>query len=354
METETTEGGEQTDCSEVPGEQTAEQFFVSFRSERQAIEQDMESLTAGSDRVHETLDALLLRVQALEAAFMRSAHLLPKYDLQQYRSILKSLATGIGTRREELAPRKKFSFKRRDPAKSAKATACDDSVVLPRGPTTDSSVQDSAGKCSVVIESSPSELIEGEQAALISRGPGAISGRDVSLKALTSCRVVLLDHVGALHCHGLQRCEIIVGCIESSALLYDCHECIITLAAKQLRLHDSNRISLHLHTLSGPVVENCQQILVSPYNLTYPEVQAHWIAASLGTTTDISGTWAEVQDFNWHKRQASPNWCVLPDNMRPATLEFSDSTALSTDASLPPLLEELQCCDACFGDAKGN
>merc|ERR1719408_1114889 len=88
----------------------------------------MASLTADNAKVHEVLDALLLRVQALEAAFMRSKHLLPRYDLQRHHSALKALATAIGARREELAPRKKFSFKRKEPAAKAVASTAKPSV----------------------------------------------------------------------------------------------------------------------------------------------------------------------------------------------------------------------------------
>merc|ERR1711897_112720 len=91
-----------------------------------------------------------------------------------------------------------------------------------------------------------------------------------------------MGRIGALHCHNLSGCDIVVGVCGSSALLYNCRECSLTIAAKQLRLHDSEKIALHIHTLSGPVVENCQKILVSPYDLSYPCVDNHWQAAFLG------------------------------------------------------------------------
>lgn len=329
-------------------EGTPEEFFLSFRSEQQAIEQEMAALTASSERVHELLDALLLRAQALEASFLRSAHLLPKYDLQQYRSSLKALTTGIGARREELAPRKKFSFKRKE--KASKEASCGTGNVEPG-----QNLPQQATPPSVLADSSPGEVFEGLQAISVVKSAGEIAGKDVSLKSLSGCRILLLDHVGALHCHSLRRCEVIIGSIESSALLYDCHDCVITLAGKQLRLHDSDNISLHLHTLSSPVIEHCHHIVVSPFNLTYSEIEAHWSAASLGAlpcSPETTSPWADVQDFNWHKRQASPNWCIMPKQLWPCRLEFSSSSSLVDGAPVPPTLEELTVCQTCFDSSE--
>lgn len=343
VEVETTDDAKGAAGTE--GELTADQFFIHSRTEQQAIEQAMADLSAGTEQVHEVLDALLLRVQALEAAFMRSAHLLPRHDLGRQTTALKALTAAIGARREELAPRKKFSFKKREPSAKAAAKAAS-GYAEPSAPT--------AVDAKSVAAPYDGELFEGLKETSVVKGAGELAGRDVTLKALEGCRVLLLDHIGALHCHGLRRCEVIVGAIESSALMYDCRECVIILAAKQLRLHDSECISLHLHTLSNPVIEHSRRIAVSPYDLVYPEVERHWTSAALGaplhladsasSSASVAGLWSEMQDFNWHKRQASPNWCILPPSLRSARRECTDAASLAAAEPPPPRLEELEKC----------
>jgi len=256
--------------------------------------------------------------------------------------------------RERLAPRKKFSFKRKEKSASEKpsdnaagpagykaAASPEASKQLPAEPQQESRTGAEAGALSA-LGASTVELFEGLVEQAITREPGELASRDVTLRALTGCRVVLLDRIGALHCHSLRRCEIIVGAVSSSALLYDCHECVLTLAAKQLRLHDSDYIALHLHTKSGPVIEHCQRVVLSPYDLHYTGAEAHWAAAELGevgsaSSTSETGAWADMQDFDWHRRQASPNWRIVPAARRRTRIEVSGGAAeLASSAPLPP------------------
>eukprot|EP00444_Apocalathium_aciculiferum_P051850 CAMPEP_0183517964 /NCGR_PEP_ID=MMETSP0371-20130417/15222_1 /TAXON_ID=268820 /ORGANISM="Peridinium aciculiferum, Strain PAER-2" /LENGTH=394 /DNA_ID=CAMNT_0025715953 /DNA_START=41 /DNA_END=1225 /DNA_ORIENTATION=- len=332
------DGMECAEVDEIQGghEMTKEEFFGIFRTEQGAIREDLKAVSASSgDEVNQALDALLLRVQALEDSFTRAAHLLPPYDVQKYGGALKELASEIAVRREELAPRGKFSFKRRAPvAGGAEKVAGTEAAAVVSSSTASPSPQAVTG-----------QVYEDLQGQSISCASGDLAGEDVTLRRLEGCRIVLLDRVGALHCHELRRCEIIVGAVGSSALLYSCFDCVLTLATKQLRLHDSDNMLLHLHTLSGPVVEHCKRIAFAPYDLSYASVQEHMSAASLGTASaERSAPWADVQDFNWHKRQASPNWCILPEEHRRPRAEVADAKAAAAAAPMPPACADLDRC----------
>eukprot|EP00929_Paragymnodinium_shiwhaense_P043529 TRINITY_DN22382_c0_g1_i1.p1 TRINITY_DN22382_c0_g1~~TRINITY_DN22382_c0_g1_i1.p1 ORF type:complete len:401 (-),score=111.08 TRINITY_DN22382_c0_g1_i1:119-1273(-) len=351
-----------------------EAFLQSFRKEQQAVEEALEALrlegaAAGASQINERLDALLLRVQAMEVAFNCAASELTKYDVQRCRLTCRDMEGEISKLREQLAPRKKFGFKRNsvpkpaaveEPAKAssvegagaagadayvAKATSSSAAAVAP-------SVNGSGG------EAFNGELFEKLKGEVIVRGNGELAGRDVTLRDLETCQIQLLDRIGAMHCHGLRGCEIVVGAIGSSALFYDCKDCLITLAAKQLRFHDSERVALHLHTLSGPVIEHCRRMLFSPHDLRYPGLQDHVHAASLGELPALdalrSGIWSDVQDFNWHKRQASPNWRLVPVELRRRPLELT--TGAGDLPKSPAHLEALEAlfgrCRSCWEDAE--
>eukprot|EP00930_Biecheleria_cincta_P046729 TRINITY_DN32266_c0_g1_i1.p1 TRINITY_DN32266_c0_g1~~TRINITY_DN32266_c0_g1_i1.p1 ORF type:complete len:371 (-),score=60.15 TRINITY_DN32266_c0_g1_i1:251-1363(-) len=314
-----------------------EDFFKKFKAEEESVRDVLSSL-AGGDQVHEALDALLARHHVVEADFTRHAHLLPPYDVQKYRSSLKTLASDIAARREQLAPRKKFSFKRRaQPANNAtEATGPVDGYKAAEIPAEVSS--------SSKTGAFNGELIEGLKGSCVKVGPGELQGRDVSLRDLEDCRVVLLDQVGALHVHRLQRCEIVIAAVSSSALMHHCHECIFTFAAKQLRLHDSDQVVLHLHTRSSPIIEHCKNIMFAPFDLVWPGLEELLQKASLGSLGE-DGPWSDVQDFNWLKRQASPNWCLVPTELRRASRSFgavADAMeTLAASEKLPPSLPEL-------------
>eukprot|EP00913_Durusdinium_trenchii_P005584 g5204.t1 len=310
------------DTDGVSKEEFLKDFFKTFKAEKANIR---DALASVNGEVHEQLDGLLLRLQELEASFTRQAHVLPAYDVQQYRSILKGLTSDLATRREQLAPRKKFSFKRRNPPgpglseSESKGYTTSTSSDLPKDPNA----------------AFHGERLDDLENELIIRKPGDLQGRDVWLSHLRGCRVVFLDRIGALHVHHLKQCEVVVS---SSAMLHHCENCIFTLAVKQLRLHDSQTVALHLHTLSGPIIEHCQRVAFAPIDLHCPEGARLLQEASLGETAE-GGAWSEVQDFNWLKRQASPNWRLVPPALRRQGLELSEEVLrhFSQD-TLPPAL----------------
>jgi len=198
----------------------------------------------------------------------------------------------------------------------------------------------------------PALLLENRKNEALVHNPGDISGQDVTLRDLDGCRLLLLDRVGAVHCHNVHRCDIVIGAIGSSMLLYNCSDCTITIATKQLRLHDSERMLFHLHTLSGPVIEHSRRIAFAPHDVCYPELAEQVTAATLGVlrpatgADDDRGPWADVQDFNWHKRQASPNWIVVPRSARRDPRKFEQGAAAASAEPLPPPLCELESCQA--------
>lgn len=316
-------------------------FFHAFRAEHQAIRDLLAVARSGPEEsaatVNGTMDAMLVKTQNLEADFTRIAHSLTRYDEQHYRASLRELEVEIAKQREHLAPRKKFSFKRREPATqgAGKATESEQAAKEAAGGYGASAASPAPAPAPALAPEFLGELFEDMEGSSVARGAGELAGRDVTLRNLKGCRVVLLDRIGALHCHGLRSCEIVIGAISSSALLYDCKDCELTFVAKQLRLHDSEHIALHLHTLSGPVIEHCRRVLISSHDLSYPGAEAHWAAADLGTP-GVGVTWSDMQDFNWHRRQASPNWRVVPAERRRPRLEIEAAKAFAERAPLPP------------------
>jgi len=329
---------------------TKEDFFKTFKAQEQVLKEELAAvmdaggeIEAAEAQIHEVLDAVLAKVQALEASFTRSAHILPAYDVQTYRAALKAISGGIAAKRELLAPRKKFSFKNR------KAPAV---AATPEEPTLSSAA---GGSSAAVASSFVGDVFNGERfeelrGVTVFRGPGELKGRDVQLRDLEGCRIVLLDMIGALHVRNLRRCEVIVGAVSSSALMHHCHECVFTLAAKQLRLHDSDQVALHLHTLSGPVIEHCKRIVFAPFDISWPEREGQLKSSGLGTINMTGGPWTEVQDFNWLKRQASPNWRQVPEELRRPGLGAPE---LRTSAgAAPPKLPELERYKSCWDTGK--
>lgn len=43
----------------------------------------------------------------------------------------------------------------------------------------------------------------------------------------------------------------------------------------QLRIHNTEACDLYVHTVSGPIIEDCDSLRFAPYALTYPGLEGH-------------------------------------------------------------------------------
>lgn len=159
------------------------------------------------------------------------------------------------------------------------------------------------------------EAVPPELAAKRRRLAATASGRDLRLLSLTDCTILLLDPLKALRMDGLTRCTVLTGTVAGSVLLHNCEDCTFQIAARQLRLHTSTRCDLYLHCLSRPIIEHCTAFRFAPYGLSY-EGQAEDMRRAGLEKPSAPHLWRSVDDFNWHRVQASPNWSVLPPGQR--------------------------------------
>jgi Tubulin binding cofactor C len=64
----------------------------------------------------------------------------------------------------------------------------------------------------------------------------------------------------ALRLRGLSHCTVYCGPVRGSVYVEDCSDCTIVVACRQLRIHTTYRTDMYVHTLSGPIIEDCNAI----------------------------------------------------------------------------------------------
>jgi hypothetical protein len=104
-------------------------------------------------------------------------------------------------------------------------------------------------------------------------------------------------------------------------LVDTCIDCVIIGACRQFRMHNSRNCKVVLHITSGPIIEDCQGITFAPFveRLHAPSFAAPlgsgeggkswWESKLVEASLDFNmNKWNEVEDFNWLRKQKSPNW----------------------------------------------
>lgn len=294
----------------------------------------------------ELADALLplaATLDAMQKMAAGAAYYLPSYDSRSAAVTLRDLRSALATTKEQVTPKKKFSFKEKraaaKAAKLAKKLAKEqaqkeektDATPVPATEKDPSPVVKSTLSAYVVIDYTisdkkketvtvdPGDLEkwakEEEEEVAGSAGSAKTSSaktssasksRDVVLTNLEDCVVFLGDTMSALRVTNVKRCHVYGGPVAGSLLLEGCEDCVFWLASRQIRLHHAERCTFHLRVMSNPIIEDCSGLIFSPYNLMYEGLTDMLVQAGLGST--VKDMWSTVKDFKWHRATHSPNW----------------------------------------------
>jgi hypothetical protein len=135
--------------------------------------------------------------------------------------------------------------------------------------------------------------------------PQETEEKDVYLYDLESCVVDLCGiKVAAIHARNLSKCFIISNPIGGSFLGHACIDSKLILGCKQFRIHDSKNVVAFLLIPSDPIIEDCTEMIFGKYTL---EIEDGWYKS-------IHNQFEQVKDFNWHKKDHSPNWKLAQES----------------------------------------
>ncbi|KAI9202252.1 tubulin binding cofactor C-domain-containing protein [Polychytrium aggregatum] len=301
--------------STVSAKEATAAFFVSFKEKTQDVLDEfarIDSLPQAEGLA--LVNDLIRSVAELDKTTTSAAIFLPLYDQRQYSQQLKDLSAQLKEKRDALAPRAKFSFKGRNAAR----TASSKTAARPEASTTSTDAAAGPAKAGPPVVPPNAVSFYGLQGQYIASPPSDASEagavRDVYLISLADCVVNLADwqmSVGAVHIRDLTRCVVLVSPVSGSILLDSCIDCVLILACRQYRMHQSHNTRIHLYVGSKPIIEDCDGLEFNDYPV---------FTGSLGRleTSGLSALgnhFSEVEDFNWLKQHQSPNWRVgTPDN----------------------------------------
>ncbi|KAH6560813.1 hypothetical protein BASA62_010247 [Batrachochytrium salamandrivorans] len=116
---------------------------------------------------------------------------------------------------------------------------------------------------------------------------------------------------GAVHMKNITGSLILLGPIRGSILIENCVGSRIAAVCRQCRVHETHHTRLHLHVSSHPIIEDCSDIGFSSFE---PSLLRNFdeVLKNLGLDAGRN-EFDKVEDFNWLRQQASPNWKLLDD-----------------------------------------
>ncbi|KAI8074602.1 tubulin binding cofactor C-domain-containing protein [Gongronella butleri] len=318
----------------------ANDFWLAFKAEKKEIERALQDATAvDKTQLPEHLNLVLQQINQLDKQITKATSFIPSYDERQYAMQIKDLMHQLDRTRAQLTPKAKFSFRSRQ-AKAkptpahAHASANDACFCATWPPATTSltaTTTSNGNSAPLTSQQQQGDTIEwtNQKDKILSLPNDDLNDTHrtvaVSLSHLDHCVVWLKSasiQVSALHLKKVRRCVIVTDTILGSVLIYGLEQSTIILDCHQFRMHDAHDVALWLHVGSHPIMEDSKEVAVG----------ANPFVNSPGNCV------LKMEDFNWLKQQASPNWFRAdPERqqavVRDMTVQPSDLTVL--DRLLP-------------------
>ncbi|PWA34132.1 CARP motif-containing protein [Artemisia annua] len=297
--------------SKDPSFESTKSFLSLFTNSKQAIESSLAQIqqipdTSPNLDLKPDLEKISISITDLEKLVAENSYFLPPYEVRSSLKTISDLKQTLDSVSSKLKPRKKFSFKNKPAKKPETANIVTEDAYKNEEHQSSYKVKDSPGFRSI------------ENEVLIKEFKGAEIGEYV-LSDLTNCEVRLTGCFRTLFINRLKNCKIYVGPVLGSILIEEVEGCLFVLASHQIRIHHAKGTDFYLRCRSRPIIEQSSGVRFAPYCLCYDGIENDLKESNL---YDDTGSWANVDDFQWLRAVQSPNWSILPESQRIDTVRI--------------------------------
>lgn len=106
----------------------------------------------------------------------------------------------------------------------------------------------------------------------------------------------------------ISRSLVVTGRVAGAAHITGVRGSVLVVDARQVRMHGCADVTVYLWCGSHPIIEDCKGVRFAPLPDVYYRA---WRGGDGGGGGTEENQWDQVDDFNWLKAEASPNWTRL-------------------------------------------
>ncbi|KAH8584163.1 Beta-tubulin folding cofactor C [Cryptosporidium sp. chipmunk genotype I] len=136
--------------------------------------------------------------------------------------------------------------------------------------------------------------------------------RELKVDNICNSKLKLLSGLNQLELSNTEDSSIYFGPVSTNVSIKNCKNCIIVVACRQIRIHDSHGLKIWLSCCTPPLIENCYDITfdIRAKNNTnfYKMFEYHLQEVGIDESEFLIEDHFKVSDFSWLKIQDSPNW----------------------------------------------
>ncbi|KAI9305557.1 tubulin binding cofactor C-domain-containing protein, partial [Cunninghamella echinulata] len=284
--------------------QASNNFWVEFKNEKQSIIESIEqSHTISKTQLQEHFNIILQKINQLDKRITKATEYIPSYDERQYALQIRELNSLLDTARKELTPKPKFSFKSKLNKAKAPANTTNNTTLTKGSNSIKKEEEKVHGMENTITFNGISNQVLLLSSQSIINNNNNNNNIDISLSQLEKCVIWLINdsiEISTIHIKDVKNCIIVCGIVKGSVLIYGLENSIITVDCHQFRMHDACNVEVLLNVSSRPIMEDSSRISIG----------------DLVNNKPSNNYFDQMEDFNWLKQQASPNWTLMKNDRK--------------------------------------
>ena len=292
-------------------------FLSRFYKEFNELFADLNSLSTNYSNTNEATSNLTSdyekisnRIQLLQNFFNDHVTHISLFEQRKAQEHLTKLSTHSAQIRNDLFPKKKFTFKSKKNLTTASKLVEDTEIKQQqhlKDKISDKNLNDLARNHTCTIQDCSDQTIVKTEEELLNA--------DIGIMNTKNCIIKLFGNPSVVHINNIENTVILCGPLSGTAFVNKCKNSKLTLACHQLRIHDSIDTDFYINVSSRTIIENCKSVRFAPYS---------WSYRNMKNQVEIGDNWKMIDDFNWLVlNQKSPNWEFIEENER---LKWNDNT----------------------------
>lgn len=296
-------------------------FLKSFYTEYNDISEQLTNLTPVADddecaklELSKKYEIIGNRVDSLQKLFTDYSSHLSLYEQRKAQEHLTKISQQASQKRNDLFPKKKFAFKKKQNLTTATKIIEDSEKALSKkqdekNVEINQNLADLNTNHTCTIKDKSNETIVKVETELLNADIGIINCKN--------CVIKLYGQPSVIHISNIEDCVILCGPMSGSAFVNKCLNSKLNLACHQLRIHETRDSQFYIHVSSRSIIENCSNVKFSPYAWSYHNISDNFKTSGILHEANSDDSWKNIDDFNWLvSDQQSPNWNFLPQNER--------------------------------------
>ena len=261
---------------------------------------EAESKNKSDKEKKDGLEEITTKIKLYREQFYNVMEFLPGYDKLQYSKNYDEELEKVNNLKNKLFPKKKFAFSKNNKKQNEniKEKKEKSEVKETKKEITESSITD------LVIKDLKDFTKKYSKEEILGKN-------NILIENINKCDIYLLHDFKACYINNCQNCNIYLGCICGGTHITNCINSKIYLITHQLRIHQTTKSDFFVLINSNPIIEHSQENIFHPLKIKYDEFDTN---KKISGVDENNNKWNQVQDFQWLKKDKSPNFSTDDTN----------------------------------------